>query len=472
MSSPYDVAVIGGQVVVPPGAPRPLTVAVCGERIAALLDPAEPVSARRVIDATGKWVLPGIIDPHTHIPYVPGRGMPLDEMPAHFRTETASALLGGVTTLLCTYRHPPPYHGSFAAMVAAGAENAGIDFSFSLGITNDRHLPEIERYYRDYGVTSFKFYMHYRGDDHHGTGTADYHFDDGMLYTAMRTIAGLPGAMAMVHPENVEVIARLRPSLQAAGRTDLAAWTESRPAFVEAENVRRALYLAEQAGCPLYIPHTSSRLALAAALEHRARRTTPVYIETCPHYLTHACDSPLGLLGKVNPPLRGTDDQAALWAAVGRGDVDCIGTDHCGLRRQDKGPDIWSGTPGFPGMATMLPALMAGVRAGRLSPARLAVVTSYRAARLFGLYPRKGTLLPGSDADLVIVDPHWSAAVTAAGLHSRSDFTLYEGQELTGWPVLTMVRGQVMMADGRLTGKPGHGRYVARHPDPADPDRP
>jgi dihydropyrimidinase len=462
----YDVAITGGEVVLPPLGVHRLTVAITGSRVAALLDPATPVDAGRTIDARGKAIMPGAIDPHTHFSYEGYRGMPLDALGAHFESESASALVGGVTTVLITYRNAPPYEEIFDEMRRAGEGRSRIDFAYSLGITSDDQRAGIPAYYREYGVSSFKFYMAYRGDDAKATGNVYNTYDDGFLHEAMGAIAGIPGAIAMVHPENIDVIARRRRRYQAEGKDGLARWTASRPDFAEAENVRRALYLGEQAGCPVYIPHLSCRKGLEAVLEHRARRTTPAYIETCPQYLTHTKDSPEGNLAKVNPPLRDPDDQDALWMALGRGDVDTFGTDHCGVRRQTKEGDVWTAVPGFPGVATMLPVLLSeGVRRGRLPLLQAAAVVSYNTARIFNLYPRKGTLLPGSDADLAVVDLGLARKVTPALLRSRSDFSLYEGREIVGWPVLTMVRGTVMMADGEIVGEPGHGRYQTRFSD-------
>jgi dihydropyrimidinase len=459
----YDVAITGAEVVLPPLGVHRVTIAIAGGRVAALLDPATPVDAARTIDARGKLVMPGAIDPHTHFSYEGYRGMPLDALGAHFESESASALVGGVTTVLITYRNAPPYQEIFEEMKQAGERRSRIDFAYSLGITSDEQRAGIPTYYREFGVSSFKFYMAYRGEDAKATGNVYNTYDDGFLYEAMGTIAGIPGAMAMVHPENIDVIARLRRRYQAEGKDGLAMWTASRPDFAEAENVRRALYLGEQAGCPVYIPHLSCRKGVEAVLEHRARRTNPAYIETCPQYLTHTKDSPEGNLAKVNPPLRDPDDQEALWAAIASGDVDTFGTDHCGVRRETKAGDVWAAVPGFPGVATMLPVLLSeGVRRGRVTLLQAAAVVSYNTARIFNLYPRKGTLLPGSDADLAVVDLGLARKVTPALLKSRSDFSLYEGREIVGWPVLTMVRGTVMMSDGEIVGEPGHGRYQTR----------
>ena len=459
----YDVAIMGAEVVLPPLGVHRLTVAISGGRVAALLDPGVPVDAARTIDAPGKVVMPGAIDPHTHFSYEGYSGMPLDALGAHFESESASALVGGVTTVLITYRNASPYQEIFEEMKRAGETHSRIDFAYSLGITSEEQCAAIPAYYRDYGVSSFKFYMAYRGEDAKATGNVYNTYDDGFLYESMGLIADIPGAMAMVHPENIDVIARLRRRFQAEGRDGLAVWTASRPDFAEAENIRRALYLGQEAGCAVYIPHLSCRKGLEAVLEHRARGTTAAYIETCPQYLTHTKDSPEGNLAKVNPPLRDPDDQEALWQAIASGAIDTFGTDHCGVQREVKSGDIWSAVPGFPGVATMLPVLLSeGVRRGRLTLAQVAAVTSYQTARIFNLYPRKGTLLPGSDADLAVVDLGLARQVTPELLRSRADFSLYEGKEIVGWPVLTMVRGQVMMADGEIVGQPGNGRYQPR----------
>jgi dihydropyrimidinase len=460
--APFDLAVTGGMVVIPPAGPRPLTVGIMGQRIAALVDPGEPVSARAVVDASGQLVLPGAIDPHVHIGYSGYQGMPVDALASHFETESASALIGGVTSIVVTYRNADPYDGLFSLMREAGEKCSRIDFAYSLGITNDEHLHRIRRYHETLGVTSFKFYMAYRGEEARATGNVYNRYDDGLLFEGMEQIAQVPGGIVMVHPENVEIINRLRARLQAGGRNDLAAWSDSRPPFTEAENVRRALYLAEQVGCEVYIPHLSSAEALEAVIEHRARRTTPVTVETCPHYLTHTKHSACGALAKVNPPLREAEDMDRLWQALAQGDVDTIGTDHCAVTRDTKRPDIWGAVPGFPGMATMLPVLLRGVGEGRLSPLRVAEIASYNTARAFGLFPRKGVIAVGSDADLVVVDLARTQTVTAGGLRSRSDFSLYEGQQIRGWPTVTITRGVIAMRDGDVLVGPGGGRYLAR----------
>jgi dihydropyrimidinase len=186
-----------------------------------------------------------------------------------------------------------------------------------------------------------------------------------------------------------------------------------------------------------------------------------IFVETCPQYLTLTKDSPLGSLGKVNPPLRSSEDTEALWRGISEGLVDTIGTDHCPNPRETKTGDIWNARPGFPGSATMLPVLLSeGVNKKRVSLERVAEVTSFNTAKIFNLFPRKGTIQVGSDADLCIVDLNLSKIVEAKMLQSQSDFSLYEGWDLKGWPTLTMVRGKIVMKDGGIVGPKGHGRYI------------
>jgi dihydropyrimidinase len=268
--------------------------------------------------------------------------------------------------------------------------------------------------------------------------------------------------VACVHCENTEIIGRTVRRVRASGRGDLAAWNAGRPAHAEAENVRRAAYFAELAGCALYYVHIGARESLDEAVAHRARYPR-LTVETCAHYLTHTEDSPVQNLGKVNPPLRTAADVEAMWAALRDGRIDTVGTDHCATTLAQKGGDIWAATPGFPGMATLLPVLLSeGVRRRGLGLRDVARLSAYNTARAFNLYPRKGAIQVGADADIAVVDLDRSRRVEASALGSASDFSLYEGQTLTGWPVLTLVRGQVVARDGQVIAKPGTGRFVGR----------
>jgi dihydropyrimidinase len=458
----YDVSLRNGRVVIAPLGLFDVDLAISGGRIAAIMEPGTSIDAGQVIDVGGKVVLPGVIDPHTHIGYAGHRGMPLEALDSQFDSESGSALIGGVTTILNTYRNPSPYLDIFDAMRLAGVRNSRVDFSFNLGILNDEHVRQIPEYYREYGITSFKFYMAYRGGDAAASGNANNRYSDGLLFDAMRLVARIPGGMVMVHAENIDIIDHERQRIEQAGRMDLAAWTDSRPDLAEAESIRRALYLGEQAGCTVYVPHVSCLKGLLACVEHRARGTSRVYVEVCPHHLTYTKDSLLGILGKVNPPLRAEGDRDALWQALAAHVADTVGSDHAAMTRAMKGKSIWEGAPGLAGVATLLPVLLNGVYEKRLSLLDVALATSYGPAKAFGLYPRKGSIAVGSDADLTVVDVAMTRAPTTEYLRSSADHTVYEGLPLRGWPVLTMVRGKVQMEDGRLVGEPGDGAYVPR----------
>ncbi|MSO99275.1 MAG: dihydroorotase, partial [Rhodospirillaceae bacterium] len=246
-----------------------------------------------------------------------------------------------------------------------------------------------------------------------------------------------------------------------AGKATLRDWSLSKPAFTEAENVVRAMYFAEHTGATIYIPHLSTRMALDEVRRWRPRYSK-VLVETCPHYLTHTLDSDMGSIGKANPPFRTQDDVDAMWEGLRDGSIDVVASDHVPRKRATKEKGIWQASQGFPGTATILPVLLhEGYHKGRLSLQRIAQVLTSAPARIFGL-ERKGDIRVGLDADLAIVDLNAERTVKAAELGSYSDYSLYDGWRLKGWPQLTMVRGKVVMDQGHMVGPPGHGQYIER----------
>lgn len=247
------------------------------------------------------------------------------------------------------------------------------------------------------------------------------------------------------------------------GLSGLKAWSDCRPATSEAESVAKISDLARKYGANLYFVHIGSTAALDAILAEREKGMSNYYIETCPHYLTHTNDF-VSTTGKVVPPIRSKSDLQSMWSALRNGIVDTIGTDHVANRldmKMGKG-DLWTALAGFPGIATMLPVLLdKGVNADRLGIDRVAEVTSYNTARIFGMYPRKGTIEVGSDADLTVVDLDVEKRVTPELLQSYSDYTIYDGWKLRGWPVMTVVRGRIVMEEGEVDKSAvGYGRFV------------
>jgi dihydropyrimidinase len=403
------------------------------------------------IDAGGHHVLPGLIDPHVQL-YPAGRF-------EHYATETRSAAIGGVSTIVKMHRDLAGYDAASLDDEIAGAESrAHVDFAFHLAIMTDEQIASIPEYARELGIDSFKFFTAYKGEE--GAPLGIQGLDDGQLLEALAAVADC-GGTALVHCENQELAARAGRDVRAAGSDGLEGFAASRPAIVEAEAVRRVAFLAARVGCPLYVVHVTSEEAIEFLAAAR-RAGQAIFAETEPHYLTETLDSPAGNLAKVIPPIRRAADRDALWAALASGAIDAIGSDHVSARRERKEGSVWDAQLGFPGVATILPVLLSeGVNGGRIPLSRVVSVTSTNPARIFGL-PAKGALLPGYDADAVVVDLELERTVDAELLGSCSDFSIYEGRTLRGWPVLTVCRGAVVMRDGEIVGDEGHGRFVRR----------
>ena len=454
----FDLLVRGGTLVHPYADSEPGQIGIRAGRIVALLAPDEAAEADRVVEAVGRYVLPGLIDPHLHIGL--GNG------PADWQTETRSAAAGGLTTVFSFLMSGESYRPVIEEALRTAQASAHVDFGLHVVPCAPIHLEELEGYARVHGVTSFKYFTSFRGDEGAYLGVAGS--DDGYLFDYLSAVARLPGALACVHPENIEIVWRLRLRLQEAGRDDLAAWDEARPDFVEAEAINRVLLLAERVGAPLYLVHVSSALALREIRAWRARQPeSVVFVETCPHFLTHTRNDPIGSLGKINPPLRGEADREALWQALADGTVDTLGSDHVPRRRDRKSGSIWTASAGFPGTATILPVLLSeGVNRRGLPIRRVAEVCAANPARALGCYPERGSLEIGALGNLTIVDLDLERLASPEVFQSYADYSLYDGRTLRGWPVATIVRGEVVMVDGQVVSQPGFGAYVPRRVGP------
>lgn len=447
----FDLALANARLVIPERGEVRATVGVVDGRVAALLDPAPPPPAREIIDVAGKVVFPGVIDAHTHVTLGPPDG---------WFTETRAAAVAGITTVIDYQLTSASYVTTYPEIRAAADRRACVDYGLHFCPSVEGHLDEIDTWVKELGVSSFKFYMNFRGDEGAYLGVAGT--DDGYLWELAQRVARHPRAVLCVHTENIEIANRLQARLQAEGAEGLTAWEASRPPVTEAENVNRAAFFGRRAGCPVYVVHMSSAAALEEVRLVRAAQAT-MYAETCPHYLTHTLESPLGLVAKTNPPLRRRADVEALWQGLADGAIDVVGSDHVPRPRAAKAGTTWKASRGGPVLSMILPVLLGeGVHRRGLSLARVAELVALAPARIFNLYPRKGTIQIGGDADFTVVDLDLEREVTAPALQSFADYTIWEGQRLRGWPVLTISRGRVIARDGEFTGEPGWGRYLSR----------
>ena len=448
-----DFVLRGGEVVFPDRKPAKHDVLVEGGKVKALLDPGAAVPpGTPEQSAAGLHVFPGLIDAHVHF----GFGEKITE----YSTETVYAAQGGIATILGYFLNNEAYADVYKREQEYARTRCHVDYGFHFSTANEMHIRELGKYVSDYGVTSFKYFMNFKGEEGRYLGLDGT--DDGYFHAllAESTRAGRPTIVC--HTENIEIVNRSRRAIQAAGGDTLKDWSASKPAITESEPCIRAMYFAERLGAKVYFPHISSRLALDEVRRWR-KRYADVTIETCPHYLTHTEDSELGGLGKANPPFRTRDDLEALWEAIADGTVDVVASDHVPRKKATKEKPLWLASQGFPGTATMLPVLLSeGYHKRGLSLARICEVLATAPARIFDLAPVKGRIAPGSDADFTLVDLNKERKVVPAELGSYADYSLYENQMLKGWPVKTIVRGVTVMDQGRITGPGGHGKYLWR----------
>ncbi len=440
----YDVLIRGGQVATGGGG-WPADLCVRGGQIAALATPGvSPRRAQRVIDAEGCLILPGAVDIHTHPVY-------LDDL----HGISVSAACGGVTTMV-HYAYAKPgmkLMDTLREFCREGEAGSLLDFGLHGGLFDVEHqLAEVPDAFK-FGVTSFKVFMTYAKL---GWMTNDY------WLTALLDVVGREHGLVAVHAENGLATDYLEDKYLREGRSAIECFTAMRPDTLEAEAIHRAIALAQLAGCALYIVHNSA----AACLEPLRRAHAHgwrVYAETCPQYLTLTEETTLarGALAKIGPPLRTAVDNQALWEGLLDGTIQTVGSDHAPKAKKID-DDFFDAPYGSPQIETMLPVMYDAAVAGRkMQVSRLVQVMSENPARLMGLYPRKGALQVGSDADLVIFDQRRRHTVTAATQHSGAGYTLYEGRVVAGAPVLTMQRGEVIVEQGQVVAQPGRGRFLA-----------
>ena len=530
-----DLLIKNGNVVIPKVGILNTNIMIENGKIKELSKSLSNINYDRSIDASGKYIIPGLIDPHVHY----GVYSPIEQAA---RTESKSAALGGVTTMIRMLRLNSDYRNNIKKQIDVSVKNHIIDFSIHPSILLEQHLQDISYLIQEIGINSFKVYMNL------GSKLNQIHMDlnpmekeirsgkveisDDFLNKIVKATSNF-NTMLLVHAEDPEIcfneikreiIDQKNPTtttnknnnshrslsppsqqpppsslLLKSNRnisldikqpltktpevhnqnTDikksdnnksqhnlLELWSRCRPVYSEIKSIQKIAELGRKYNSNIYFVHIGSSAAIDAIIQEKEKGRCNLYIETCPHYLTHTYEFN-DLKGKVVPPLRSKHDLQSLWYALRNGIIDTVGTDHVANRlslKLNPNGDLLETLSGFPGIATMLPVLLSeGVNKGRINLQRVTEVTSYNTSRIFGLYPQKGSLENGSDADLVIVDLDLKKTVTPDLLQSYSDYTIYDGWDMSGWPIATILRGKIVMENYIVDESSyGYGKFIQR----------
>ncbi len=452
-----DIIVRGGTVVTAGGTLQ-AAIAIEGERIAAVGPEDLLPPARRTIDATGRYVLPGPIDVHTHF----GR---YDD----WRIGPLAAAHGGLTSVINFIASRPgeTLPQAVQRLRAEAEQSSVLDFGFHFILRNNPpDLADLAQAAK-LGVTSFKMFMCYKG-------WGSIYSPDSFILQAMERIASA-GSLCQLHCESGDVIDYLEQRAIREGRVGARDFLPTRLDWTEEEACNRAIRMAGLTGCPMYVVHLSTHAALERIKDAQAAGQR-VWTETCPQYLllSDAAMERWGPYAKIGPPLRSGDgmNQEAMWRGSRDGYIACVASDHAPFTKDEKEPgwrnifcDPQGKTVPFgaPSVETMAPLMFSeGVIKRGLPLSWMARTLSENPARIFGLYPRKGVIQPGADADLLVIDPAQERTIRAAGQHVTAGYTLYEDWKVKGWPVLSMVRGRVVLNGGTVEAAPGTGRFLAR----------
>lgn len=442
-TSDFDLVIVNGTVILPEAGRCALNICVNNGKITALT--TEHPAARQVIDARGKYIFPGIIDPHTHL----GLYAPLE---TELETESRSALLGGVTTIGTFFNHKGSYLPTIAMLERQVRERCRIDLIPHFTLRDEEQINELPLYSAR-GMNSFKVYMC-------GVKGLYPHQEDGFILKAMEKMKTLlSDPVLCIHAENTSIVDYATEA--ASGPIhDLAEWARTHPNIAEGEAIVRSAYLAEQTGVRTYVVHNSCKESMEVLRREKHPR---FYAETTSPYLTLDTSSDVGAYGKMLPPFREPESRLALWQGIREGLIDTIGTDNVTMTAMEKkfGQGMDGADAGYPALGTHLASVLdEGFFRQEIPLEKLIPMMTMNPAKIFGVYPRKGTLLPGADADIVIVDMEQERRVNPKELLSRSDFSLFQGKTLRGWPVFTIKSGRVVAANGRLVDDTSRGSIL------------
>lgn len=470
----FDLLVRGGTVVTHES--RLVVDVGVADGIVVAVDNLGNATADYTLDASGCYVIPGIIDPHVHLSILSmaeDDEAQLQAIERDLETETLAAAFGGVTTPLVMVNLRGAYSDHLDRLAKSVVERAYVDVGFTAIVSSPDHITEIPKL-AEFGLSGFKhFFNAYRKDQQlTDSALALLPADEATFMASLEVIRNVgPPALAMVHAEDVDMIAFLeRRQRESSTATDLRSLALARPAICESLRMRYASELAHHIGCRLHFCHCTSYQGLATIAEF-IEMGAPISSEAVTHSLTSTYDvwERVGVWGKFSPPLRDDRHRQALWAGLRRGAIKHIASDHCSWTREEKeagggqfGP-VWTAQPGISnGLEHLLPAIVSyGIRGGELDWEDFVAVSSFNTARRFGYYPRKGTIQPGSDADLVVVDPDRGEVVGEGFYHGRGrDWSLYWGETLFGRPVATICRGRLVQEMGELIGALGEAAFV------------
>ena len=462
----YDTVITGSHIATPAGIIDKNLVLDEGKIV--MLTNEIPACDNK-INADGLVSIPGIIDPHVHY----GVYSPIEKAA---KSESHAAAIGGVTTMMRMLRLGDSYKKSLLPQLHASSNSHYIDYAIHASIFTLNQVDEMQ-FCVDNGVTSFKLYMNLGGEVGHvymdmqpeKNLLQEEHVEvNSEIVQKVVEKASSIGCPVLVHAEDFEQCGCGIRKSKEENLDGLAVWSKSRPYESESKSIKTISKFARDSNCVLYFAHIGSRRALEQIDEER-KNGTKIFVETCPHYLTLSHEKQEGYLAKVMPPIRSKDDVSSVWNAISQNKIDTVGTDHVAnqLKLKLGGNTVWDALAGFPGIGTLLPLLLSeGVNKNRISISQLANLTSANTAKIFGMYPVKGSLEPSSDADITLIDLKKEQKVTSDLFGGFSDYLVYEDWKLKGWPVKTIIRGEVVSEDFQVIGKQGFGKLVPRTLNP------
>ena len=461
----HDTIIIDSHVVLPQGLVDK-NIVIDDGKIVSLTN--EQPQCDKKINANGLVSIPGVIDTHVHY----GVYSPIEKAAV---SESHAAAIGGVTTMMRMLRLGSSYKTSLVPQLIASSNSHYIDYTIHASIFNQQQIDEM-KFCLDKWIMSFKLYMNLGGDIGNvymdmepGTNSlreANVEVNSEIVKKVVETAASLH-CPVLVHAEDYELCSCGIKKEKENKKDGLNSWSKSRAPESEVKSIKTISKFARDCGCTLYFVHIGSTDALNQIKEER-KNGTKIYVETCPHYLTLSYEKQEGYLAKVMPPIRSANDVANVWKAIKDNQINTIGTDHVAnqLKLKLGGDDVWGALAGFPGIGTLLPILLSeGVNRDRISLQQLTELTSTNAAKIFGMYPKKGTIEINSDADITLIDLKKEMKVSSDLFGGFSDYIVYDGWKLKGWPVKTIVRGKVVADNFEVIGKTGYGKMVVRKPE-------